>query len=328
MRPSPLPRWGFPIAVLAFLLAAAPALAQVQAIDLALAAEPASFTLDPGAEGTAVLTISNGGNAPAEVALAAETTGPGWTAELSQDAVTVPAGGSTQVNLRLHAPAERDGSAEAATVTVTAQGAEALTGQFADTATTQVTGALAAAPPPPPPEFPWIPVTLAALVLAGLVAGAWWTVRQRETGIEVVGPRGPSEVRAGIDGFIPLEVRNVSNRPRIAKLAADEAPPGWAVGTNLTSVTLDPGKTHAIWLAVRPPIDAADASGTVVVRARPAEARGPGASFQVAIKVLPNEHAQASRAALERARAALQGTPPPTAEPGPAGSSPRAPPPA
>lgn len=307
MFPLTVPRRAVPVAAVFLLLALASGHAQaqpLQAVTLTMTAEPASLTLAPGATGTSTITLTNGGNAPGQATLTVDGTAAGWTATIDPAQVQVPAGGSATATLTVVVAATRDGTASAFAANVNGQIADTVTGTQTATATVPVNSQLTAAPPPPPPaEFPWIPVLLGLLVIAGIAA--YLLMRRaenlREDGIELLVPKGESEARAGIDVFVPIEVRNTSDRPRIAKLTTEAIPFGWAAGTNLTSVSLDPGQSQALWLAVRAPIDSPPTQATLAVTARPAEARKAKPGLPVPIRVVTDMRTVAALGAHGRA---------------------------
>lgn len=278
-----------PAAAFVLLMVASAALAQGPLTPtLTMAADRSAFTLDPGASATSVITV-NSNCAPqcANVALAISGLSGGWTADVAPTSVAVGQGQTATLTVRAPAarPTTNDGTTPPFTLTVT--GTVTNPAGAATTANVAFNTAMTAAPvpPPPPPEFPWALVlgALGLLAVAGLVA---WMMHRRETGIEVLVPATESEARPGYDAFVPIEIKNTSSRPRVASIAASEAPEGWAVGTNLTTLPLKPGQAESLWLAVRPPLGAAPGTTMLAVTAKPVEAKRAPVSKAVAIRVV------------------------------------------
>lgn len=262
------------LAALALLLAAPAADAQV-APTVSLAADTTQFTLDPGQSAAATLTVQSQSTLGGTVQLALEGPVPPWTATLSPS--QVPAGGTAQATVTFRAPPDRTVTAPAQwTVTATLTTA---TGTATDSAAFQ---AQLTAPPPPPPGFPWVPVLAGLALVVALVAGAAY-IQRRESGIEVHLAQDTAEAWPGMNALVSVEVRNASGRPRVAEVLTRGTPLGWAVGTNENSFHLDPGEARTLWLSVRPTLDARAGPTTLVVSAKPAEARRArsGASLQV-----------------------------------------------
>lgn len=249
---------------------------------VSLSADDTSFTLDPGDSVTATITVTSqcspaGNQACGDVMLTLDGAATGWTAAL--DRTSVPPGGTERVTLTVRAPAGRDSVEDAFSVQVTGTLTSQAPGTTPATDRVQFESALTAAPPPPPPppppDYTWLYLLLAAGLVAAAVIGTlalvWW---RRERGIELLAPLMEKEARPGYDAFVPLEVRNVSRRPRVAKVYTEDVPSGWAAGTSLATIPLEPGQSESLWLAVRPPLDAAAGTTTIAVIAKPAEARG------------------------------------------------------
>ncbi|HVL88522.1 MAG TPA: hypothetical protein VM681_11050 [Candidatus Thermoplasmatota archaeon] len=284
------------MAIAAFLLlslAVGLASAQTQGT-VQVSADTSGFRLDPAASESATLTVTSQPavpNSPTQGPVTLTVTGvpPGWTARVNP--VTVPAGGTQTAVLTVQAPAERPTEAAPLSLVVTATLPNPTGPASTSSATFELAMTPAPAPPPPPPpppDYTWAYALAGALVLVALAGLLAWYVRRRETGIEVASPIGEKEARPGYDAFVPIEVRNASTRPRVAKLYADSVPAGWTAATSLATIPLDPGQAVSLWLAVRPPIEAEAGEITVSVLAKPSEARTIRSRAAVTIRVVPD----------------------------------------
>lgn len=235
-------------------------------------AEPASVELDPDQTGTVQVTLENDGSRSGAATLSVDGPDEGWSGELSETEVTVPAGGSETVTLNLGAPAERSQAANDRTVTVSGTITDD-TGQFSASDQTEVGASMTPAPPPPDP-FPWVEVVGTSVAAIGVVAAGavGWFLRRRETGIEIEAAPG-TDVRPGSEAYIPVEVLNTSARPRRAQLHVGSLPSRWGGGINRDEVDLDAGEKASLWLAVKPPATAEEGTYRIELVAKPAEAR-------------------------------------------------------
>lgn len=270
---------------------------QPSTVDLSMQVEGAAGTLGPGNATTVQIQLTNDGSMDGTTTLDLSTEGDGWVAELSETEVALPAGTTETVELTFTAPSDHDAGADTveATVSGTLQDAS---GQF--TSTDQVTTGAQLTPPPPPPEpFPWVPVaTGSTLALAAVAGGAWaWWRNRRESGIEV-DAETTTTLRPGTEAQASVEVRNVSDRPRVAELDVTGIPEGFTAVVSLSEVELEPGEARRLWVAIQAPEDAEETRVELHVTAKPAEARTVRARAPLQIQVLedarvpgsPNKH--------------------------------------
>lgn len=286
-----VPIWPAPLRVavpafavaLAALALASPAIAQTDVVQLSMSVDSGSLELDPGQEASTEVTLENGGSRPGTAQLSLDGAAAGWVASLSEEQVTVPPGGTETVIVAVQAPANRSSGAAETTLTVAGQ-MQDDSGQFSSADQVDVSAALTPAPAPPPEdEFPWA-ASLAGL--AGLVAvsGAAWGLARRERGIELEADVG-TEVRPGAESYAAVRVRNASGRPRSVELELDGLPERWGGGLNRGELELDAGEEVELWLAVKPPAEAAEATHRLSVTARPREAMLTRQTAELAIQV-------------------------------------------
>lgn len=274
-------------------------------VSLAMSADATGFTLDPEETAESTITLRNDGRAQGNVRLDVVEEGDGWAAEVAPPTVTIPAGQTATVTLTVRAPSSRDGVATTFLVTVrgTITDQAGLQGAPAEVS---FANALTPPPPPPPPpeEFPWaVALGAAGIVLVATGAGVGVALWRRESGIAVTVPGDPRDARPGYDAFVPIEVRNESDRSRMVKIEVGGTPPGWAAAPSLATLTLEPRASSSLWLAVRPPLDAPEGAVRLEFRARPAEARWRR------IKIPVTVHVASEVRVTERLGAELQAQP-------------------
>lgn len=218
-----------------------------------MSVEEDQLEIEPNNSASSTIVLENTGSTDGTVQLSTEGTAEGWGLALSQEEVSVPAGGSESVQLDVDAPPDHGAGPGEVTVTVAGTMTDG-TGQFSSSDEVQVTAAMPAPPAPPPDDTPWgLIVGATGTALVSIAAAGWYlnrdTTVESEVEIEVDPQTG---VRSGGEQVLAVRLANASEDRRTANLTLEGVPTDWTGGLNREQIVLEPGDRDQVWVALKP----------------------------------------------------------------------------
>jgi hypothetical protein len=239
----------------------------------------------PGEVRTLVVTVTNPNDREATAEVEVETPD-GWEGGGSQSGVSVPGGGSTDVEVTLTAPEEGgSGGTLKATANLTCGSPPLAAPSSASTASADLAF-----------ESPGLPWGLIAAGVVGLAAvgGGVVAYQRRETGLEADCPQPVQEVAPGGRTGFELAVENALDSPDTASIRIQDPPPGWKAFATVDEVELGPSEVRNPTVAVVAPDDAAPGDSARVGIDVTSERSGETASVPVRVDVVADPDAERS----------------------------------